>query len=47
MMSLVEKRYRVRASRDQRSIAGLSVGGAETLRVAPRRVSFVFCKDGV
>lgn len=31
----VGKRYRVRADRDQRAIAGLSMGGAETLRVAP------------
>lgn len=34
-MPTVEKRYRVRADRDHRAIAGLSMGGAETLRVAP------------
>jgi enterochelin esterase-like enzyme len=31
----VEKRYHVRTDRDSRAIAGLSMGGAETLRVAP------------
>lgn len=31
----VEKRYRVLTDRDKRAIAGLSMGGAETLRVAP------------
>jgi enterochelin esterase-like enzyme len=31
----VEKRYRVRTGREQRAIAGLSMGGAEALRVAP------------
>jgi enterochelin esterase-like enzyme len=31
----VEETYRVRTDRDQRAIAGLSMGGAETLRVAP------------
>jgi enterochelin esterase-like enzyme len=31
----VEKRYRVLTDRDHRAIAGLSMGGAETLRVAP------------
>jgi enterochelin esterase family protein len=35
IMPLVEKRYRVLADRDHRAIAGLSMGGAETLRVAP------------
>jgi len=35
IMPIVEKRYRVRASREDRAIAGLSMGGAETLRVAP------------
>jgi enterochelin esterase family protein len=30
----VEKRYRVRTDRNSRAIAGLSMGGAETLRVA-------------
>jgi len=46
IMPLVENRYRVRASRDQRAIAGLSMGGAETLRVAPRRVD-LFAYIGV
>lgn len=31
----VEKRYRVLTTREDRAIAGLSMGGAETLRVAP------------
>ncbi len=31
----VERRYRVIASRENRAIAGLSMGGAETLRTAP------------
>lgn len=31
----VEKTYRVLTTRDNRAIAGLSMGGAETLRVAP------------
>lgn len=31
----VEARYRLKTSRNQRAIAGLSMGGAETLRVAP------------
>jgi enterochelin esterase family protein len=31
----VEQRYRVRTDRGSRAIAGLSMGGAETLRVAP------------
>ena len=31
----VEKTYRVLANRENRAIAGLSMGGAETLRVAP------------
>lgn len=35
IMPLVEKRYRVLADRDHRAIAGLSMGGAETLRAAP------------
>jgi enterochelin esterase-like enzyme len=35
IMPTVEKRYRVRTSREDRAIAGLSMGGAETLRVAP------------
>jgi len=35
IMPTVEQRYRVRADRDHRAIAGLSMGGAETLRVAP------------
>ncbi len=35
IMPTVEAKYRVRADRDHRAIAGLSMGGAETLRVAP------------
>jgi enterochelin esterase family protein len=35
IMPQVETRYRIRADRDHRAIAGLSMGGAETLRVAP------------
>lgn len=35
IMPIVEKRYRVLTDRDHRAIAGLSMGGAETLRVAP------------
>jgi enterochelin esterase family protein len=35
IMPTVEQRYRVLADRDHRAIAGLSMGGAETLRVAP------------
>jgi enterochelin esterase-like enzyme len=35
IMPIVEKRYRVRTTREDRAIAGLSMGGAETLRVAP------------
>jgi len=31
----VERRYRVLTDRDHRAVAGLSMGGAETLRVAP------------
>lgn len=46
IMPLVEKRYRIRATRDQRAIAGLSMGGAETLRVAPRRLD-LFAYIGV
>jgi enterochelin esterase-like enzyme len=35
IMPTVEKRYRILTDRDHRAIAGLSMGGAETLRVAP------------
>jgi enterochelin esterase family protein len=35
IMPTVEARYRVRTDRESRAIAGLSMGGAETLRVAP------------
>ena len=35
IMPTVEKTYRVRATRENRAIVGLSMGGAETLRVAP------------
>ncbi len=35
IMPTAETRYRVRNDRDHRAIAGLSMGGAETLRVAP------------
>jgi enterochelin esterase-like enzyme len=34
----VEGKYRAMATRDKRAIAGLSMGGAETLRVAPSRL---------
>ncbi len=34
----VEKNFRVLASRENRAIAGLSMGGARTLRVAPSRL---------
>ena len=34
----VEKTYRVLASQPNRAIAGLSMGGAETLRIAPRNI---------
>jgi enterochelin esterase family protein len=37
----VEKRYRVLTTRDNRAIAGLSMGGAETLRVAPSNLDKV------
>ena len=35
IMPFVEQRYRIRTDREHRAIAGLSMGGAETLRVAP------------
>lgn len=35
IIPIVEERYRVRTGREDRAIAGLSMGGAETLRVAP------------
>jgi enterochelin esterase-like enzyme len=35
IMPLVESRYRAITDRDHRAIAGLSMGGAQTLRVAP------------
>jgi enterochelin esterase-like enzyme len=35
IIPIVEKRYRVRTGRKDRAIAGLSMGGAETLRAAP------------
>ena len=35
IMPYVEKAYRTSARREQRAIAGLSMGGAETLRIAP------------
>jgi enterochelin esterase family protein len=34
-MPYVEKHYRVVATRENRAIAGLSMGGGQTLRVAP------------
>jgi len=34
IMPLVEKRYRVKADRQDRAIAGLSMGGAQTLNIA-------------
>jgi enterochelin esterase family protein len=45
-MPLVETRYRIRADRDHRAIAGLSMGGAETLRVAPSHLD-LFSHIGV
>lgn len=35
IIPLVEQRYRVLASRQNRAIAGMALGGSETLRVAP------------
>jgi len=35
VMPFVEKNYRVLANRDHRAIAGLSMGGAQTLRIFP------------
>lgn len=35
VMPYVEKNYRVTANRDNRAIAGLSMGGGQTLRIAP------------
>jgi enterochelin esterase-like enzyme len=46
IMPMVETRYRVRADRDHRAIAGLSMGGAETLRVAPSHLD-LFSHIGV
>ena len=46
IMPLVETRYRIRADRDHRAIAGLSMGGAETLRVAPSHLD-LFSHMGV
>jgi enterochelin esterase family protein len=46
IMPLVETRYRIRADRDHRAIAGLSMGGAETLRVAPSHLD-LFSHIGV
>lgn len=42
----VEQNYRVLASRENRAIAGLSMGGAETLRVAPSHLD-LFSHIGV
>jgi len=42
----VETRYRVLSTRDHRAIAGLSMGGAETLRVAPSNLE-LFAYIGV
>ena len=42
----VERSYRVRTDREDRAIAGLSMGGAETLRVAPARLD-LFAYMGV
>ncbi len=42
----VEQSYRVQTGRDHRAIAGLSMGGAETLRVAPSRLD-LFAYIGV
>jgi enterochelin esterase family protein len=39
IMPTVEQRYRARTDRDSRAIAGLSMGGAETLRVAPSNLA--------
>ncbi len=46
IMPTVEKSYRVLADREHRAIAGLSMGGAETLRVAPSRLD-LFAYIGV
>jgi enterochelin esterase family protein len=46
IMPTVETRYRIRADREHRAIAGLSMGGAETLRVAPSRLD-LFSHVGV
>jgi enterochelin esterase-like enzyme len=46
IMPTIETRYRVLADRDHRAIAGLSMGGAETLRVAPSHLD-LFSHIGV
>jgi enterochelin esterase-like enzyme len=46
IMPMVETRYRIQADRDHRAIAGLSMGGAETLRVAPSHLD-LFSHIGV
>ena len=46
IMPFVENRYRIRADRESRAIAGLSMGGAETLRVAPSNLD-MFAYIGV
>ena len=46
IMPMVETRYRIRPGRDHRAIAGLSMGGAETQRVAPSHLN-LFSHIGV
>jgi len=46
IMPMVETRYDIRADRDHRAMAGLSMGGAETLRVAPSHLD-LFSHIGV
>ncbi len=46
IMPIVECAYRVRNDRESRAIAGLSMGGAETLRVAPSHLD-LFAYIGV
>jgi enterochelin esterase-like enzyme len=46
ILPFVENRYRVRTDRESRAIAGLSMGGAETLRVAPSHLD-LFSHIGV
>lgn len=46
IIPMVEQRYRILAEREHRAIAGLSMGGAETLRTAPLHLD-IFSHIGV